>query len=50
MFQTLNDFVRWKAQGHLLAYKPAGFDAIDASFKDPDGTFYGTMVLPCRTW
>ncbi len=22
IFQTLNDFVRWKAQGHLLAYKP----------------------------
>jgi ABC-type Fe3+ transport system substrate-binding protein len=45
MFQTLNDFVRWKAQGHLLVYKPAGFDAIDASFKDPDGAFYGTMVI-----
>jgi ABC-type Fe3+ transport system substrate-binding protein len=45
MFQTLNDFVRWKAQGHLLAYKPAGFEAIDASFKDPDGAFYGTMVI-----
>ena len=37
IFQTLQDFVRWKAQGQLLAFKPAGFDAIDASFKDKDG-------------
>src|SRR5215211_7399142 len=44
IFQTLHDFVRWKAQGQLLHYKPEGFDAIDPSFKDPDGTFYGTMV------
>src|SRR5215472_15713088 len=29
IFQTLQDFVRWKAQGHLLNYKPQGFDAID---------------------
>jgi ABC-type Fe3+ transport system substrate-binding protein len=45
IFQTLHDFVRWKAQGQLLHYKPEGFDAIDASFKDPDGAFYGTMVI-----
>ena len=37
IFQTLQDFVRWKAEGRLLAYKPVGFDAIDASFKDADG-------------
>src|SRR4029450_12649903 len=45
IFQTLHDFVRWKAEGQLLQYKPEGFDAIDASFKDPDGAFYGTMVI-----
>ena len=45
IFQTLQDFVRWKAEGQLLQYKPEGFDAIDASFKDPDGGFYGTMVI-----
>src|SRR5262252_10036679 len=28
IFQTLQDFVRWKAEGHLLNYKPQGFDAI----------------------
>src|SRR6266480_2072741 len=45
IFQTLHDFVRWKAEGQLLQYKPEGFDAIDASFKDPDGGFYATMVI-----
>jgi ABC-type glycerol-3-phosphate transport system substrate-binding protein len=44
IFQTLQDFVRWKAEGRLLPYKPPGFDAIDASFKDADGAFYGVMV------
>jgi ABC-type Fe3+ transport system substrate-binding protein len=37
--------VRWKAEGNLLAFKPDGFDAIDASFKDADGAFYGLMVI-----
>jgi ABC-type Fe3+ transport system substrate-binding protein len=44
IFQTLQDFARWKAAGRLLAFKPAGFNMIDTSFKDPDGYFYGTMV------
>ena len=39
LFQTAQDFVRWKGQGKLLAFKPEGFDAIDKSFKDPDGAF-----------
>jgi ABC-type Fe3+ transport system substrate-binding protein len=39
LFQTAQDFVRWKGQGKMLAFKPEGFDAIDASFKDPDGAF-----------
>jgi len=45
IFQTLQDFVRWKAEGQLLNFKPAGFDAIEPSFKDKDGAFYGTMVI-----
>src|SRR5215471_9097030 len=45
IFQTLQDFVRWHAEGKLLAYRPPGFDAIDASFKQADGAFYGTMVI-----
>ena len=39
LFQTAQDFVRWKGQGKMLAFKPEGFDAIDASFKDPEGAF-----------
>jgi ABC-type Fe3+ transport system substrate-binding protein len=45
IFQTLQDFVRWKAEGQLLAFKPIGFDAIDPSFKDKDGGFFGVMVI-----
>jgi ABC-type Fe3+ transport system substrate-binding protein len=45
IFQTLQDFVRWKAEGRLLAFKPLGFEAIDPSFKDADGAFYGVMVI-----
>ena len=39
LFQTAQDFVRWKAQGKMLPFKPDGFDAVDSSFKDPDGAF-----------
>ena len=39
LFQTAQDFVRWKQEGKMLAFKPDGFDAIDRSFKDPDGAF-----------
>jgi ABC-type Fe3+ transport system substrate-binding protein len=45
IFQTLQDFARWKSQGRLLMYKPPGFDVIDPSFKDADGHFYGTSVI-----
>ncbi len=45
VFQTLDDFVRWKAEGQLLPFKPDGFDAIDASFKDSEGAFFGVMVI-----
>ena len=44
ILQTIADFVRWKAEGRLLDFKPNGFDAIDASFKDADGAFWATMV------
>ena len=44
ILQTVQDLVRWRAAGHLLAYKPAGFEMIDPSFKEPDGTFWATMV------
>ncbi len=44
IFQTLQDFVRWKQQGALLAFKPQGFDKIDPSFADPDGAFVAVQV------
>jgi ABC-type Fe3+ transport system substrate-binding protein len=43
--QTLQDFDRWKSQGRLLAYKPAGWDAVYPQFKDSDGAYTGIMVL-----
>lgn len=45
IFQTLQDFVRWKDEGRLLNYRPDGFDMIDTSFKDPDGAYYGVQVI-----
>ena len=39
LFQTAQDFVRWKSEGKMLAFKPEGYEAIDKSFKDPDGAF-----------
>jgi ABC-type Fe3+ transport system substrate-binding protein len=44
LFQTLQDFVLWKEQGALLAFKPEGFDKIDASFKDPDGAYVAIQI------
>ncbi len=38
-FQTVQDFVAWKRQGKLLAFRPDGFDAIPSNFKDPDGAY-----------
>jgi ABC-type Fe3+ transport system substrate-binding protein len=44
VFQTLQDFVRWKQQGALLEFKPQGFDKIDPSFKDPGGAFFAVQI------
>jgi ABC-type Fe3+ transport system substrate-binding protein len=43
--QTLQDFDRWKSEGKLLPYRPAGWDAVYPQFKDPDGAYTGIMVL-----
>ena len=42
--QTLQDFPRWKAEGALRPYKPAGFSKIHPAFKDPDGAWTGIFV------
>lgn len=44
VFQTLQDFVRWKQQGALLEFKPQGFDKIDPSFKDPSGDYVAVQI------
>ncbi|WP_369230490.1 ABC transporter substrate-binding protein [Streptomyces sp. R21] len=44
-FQTLQDFTRWKDQGRLLRYKPAGFSKVYDGFKDPQGAWIGTGAI-----
>ncbi|MEV1068431.1 extracellular solute-binding protein [Streptomyces sp. NPDC050263] len=43
--QTLQDFVRWKSQGRLLAYKPAGFAKVHDGFKDPQGAWVAVAAI-----
>jgi ABC-type Fe3+ transport system substrate-binding protein len=44
ILQTAADYVRWKREGHLVTFKPDGFDKMDPAFKDAGGTFWATMV------
>jgi ABC-type Fe3+ transport system substrate-binding protein len=44
VFQTIQDFVRWKREGALLGFRPEGFAAIDPAFKDEDGAFTTVSV------
>jgi ABC-type Fe3+ transport system substrate-binding protein len=44
IFQTMQDFVRWKAIGALMLFKPQGFETIDPAFKDEDGAFTTVSV------
>jgi ABC-type Fe3+ transport system substrate-binding protein len=44
IFQTIQDFIRWKKVGALMLFKPEGFDQIDAAFKDADGAFTTVSV------
>src|SRR4030081_3074447 len=39
IFQTLQDYDRWKKQGVLISFKPEGWDEIHQSFKDPHGQY-----------
>src|SRR5205807_3750686 len=38
-FQTVQDFVKWKQEGKLLAFKPDGFEQLYPNFRDPDGAY-----------
>ena len=42
--QTLQDFPRWRREGKLVPYKPAGWDSIYSSFKDQTGAWTGVFV------
>jgi ABC-type Fe3+ transport system substrate-binding protein len=44
IFQTIQDFGRWKKKGVLLLFKPEGSDAIDPAYKDEDGAFTAVSV------
>src|SRR5262245_7832985 len=44
IFQTIQDFVRWKTAGAQLLVKPEGSDAIDPAYKDEDGAFTAVSV------
>src|SRR5262245_18792879 len=44
IFQTIQDFVRWKKSGALLLFRPEGSDAIDPAYKDEDGAFTAVSV------
>lgn len=44
ILQTVSDFIAWKRDGVLAEYKPDGWDAIDRTFKDPDGHYVGVFV------
>ncbi|MES5823970.1 ABC transporter substrate-binding protein [Streptomyces sp. RG80] len=43
--QTLQDFTRWKEQGRLLRYKPAGFSKVYDKFKDPQGAWVAVGAI-----
>lgn len=38
-FQTVQDFVDWKARGVLLPFKPEGFEQVLPSWRDADGAY-----------
>ncbi|OMJ20071.1 hypothetical protein AYI69_g6351 [Smittium culicis] len=43
--QTVNDFYRWKEQGHLLQYKPPNWDQVYSDIKDPEGYFTALNII-----
>ncbi|NGY65885.1 ABC transporter substrate-binding protein [Lentzea sp. NEAU-D13] len=43
--QTVQDFVRWKEQGRLLNYRPAGFSKVYDGFKDREGAWMAIGVI-----
>ena len=46
ILQTIADFVRWKADGHLIDFKPAGFDKIDRASRIPTAPIGRRWSMP----
>ena len=46
---SLNAYDRWKADGRLLAYKPAGWDQIYPDLTDPDAAYTAFTVFAFST-
>src|SRR5216683_3589256 len=44
IFQTIQDFAKWKQRGALLLFKPEGSQQIDPAYKDEDGAFTAVSV------
>ena len=44
IFQTIQDFARWKRAGVLALFKPEGWQTIDSAYKDEDGAFTPVSV------
>ena len=43
--QTVQNFPRWKKEGHLLPFKPASFGGMHPQFRDADGAWLAIGVL-----
>lgn len=44
ILQTVQDFIRWKKEDVLARFKPAGWGAVDKTFKDRDGYYVSVFV------
>jgi ABC-type Fe3+ transport system substrate-binding protein len=44
IFQTIQDFDKWKREGALILFKPAGTEQIDPAYRDEDGAFTAVSV------
>src|ERR1700761_3779530 len=49
IFQTVQDFVAWKQQDKLLAFRPEGFEHVYPNMRDPDGA-YEAMSVSVQTY
>ncbi len=47
---AFNFYDRWKADGQLLRYKPAGWDQVYPEYNDPDGAWTATFVFAFSTY